>query len=396
MDRRRIGLVAGREMRELARSRGVRWVTAILVVGALAAVLVPTLVGDDGPARSAVAVAEGPAGLGEALVAAGRAQDRQIEVRRMAPAAADRAAADGDVDAAVADPGLGRPVRVTVDDELSDELRLVIVQAVASARVTSALEGAGVPAGRAAEVVAPPQLEVGARGERAGVSDGDVTVGIIVAVVLYVALLLAGTIVATGIAEEKATRVSEVLLATLRPSELLIGKVIGIGVVAIGQLALVAAPALIAALALDQVELPDATGSTVAVGLLWFLVGYVLYSFAYGGLGALVARQNEVGSVTSPLAILLLVGYLCGTFAAAEPDAGSVQVLSLLPPLAPMMMPVRVATDSVGVGEMLLALALALAASAALVAFGARVYRTGITRSGPRVSLREALAVRGR
>jgi ABC-2 type transport system permease protein len=253
-----------------------------------------------------------------------------------------------------------------------------------------------VPADRAAEVVAPPRLEVGARGERAGVSDGDVTVGIIVAVVLYVALLLAGTIVATGIAEEKATRVSEVLLATLRPSELLIGKVIGIGVVAIGQLALVAAPALIAALALDQVELPDATGSTVAVGLLWFLVGYVLYAFAYGGLGALVARQNEVGSVTSPLAILLLVGYLCGTFAAADPDAGWVQALSLLPPLAPMMMPVRVATDSVGAGEMLLALALALAASAALVAFGARVYRTGITRSGPRVSLREALAARGR
>jgi ABC-2 type transport system permease protein len=396
IDRRQVALVAGREIRELARSRAIRWVTAVLVVAALAVVVIPGLVGDDGPERSTIAVVEGPEGLGEALVAAGRAQGREVELRRLAPAAAEAAAADGRVDAAVRDAGPGAPVRVTVDEELPGDLRAVIVQAVAIARVSAALEGAGVPAARAAEVVAPPSVEVSARGDQAGVSDGDITVGIIVAVVLYVALLFAGTIVATGVAEEKASRVSEVLLASLRPSELLMGKVVGVGIVAIAQLALIAAPSLVAALALDQVELPGATGSTVAVGLVWFLAGYVLYSFAYGGLGALVARQQEVGSVTAPLALLLLAGYLLGTFAAAEPEAGWVTPVSLLPPFAPMMMPVRVATDSVGAGELLLALALTLAAAAALVAFGARVYRAGITRSGPRVPLREALAARGR
>jgi ABC-2 type transport system permease protein len=99
-----------------------------------------------------------------------------------------------------------------------------------------------------------------------------------------------------------------------------------------------------------------------------------------------------VGQATAPLALLLVVGYLASTFSAGDLEAWWVRPLSLLPPFAPMMMPMRIAGDAVSTGEVLGALALTLAAGAVLIALGARVYRTGITRTGPRVRLREALA----
>jgi ABC-2 type transport system permease protein len=192
--------------------------------------------------------------------------------------------------------------------------------------------------------------------------------------VLYLALLFSGIIVATGVAEEKSTRVSEVLLASLRPSELLLGKVAGIGLVSLGQLAAVAAPALIAALALDAVDVPAATTATILWGLVWFLAGYALYGAAYGALGALVGRQQEVGQATAPLALLLVCGYLASNFSVGDLESWWVRPLSLLPPFAPMMMPMRIAGDAVSTGEVLAALALTLASAAVLIALGARVY----------------------
>jgi ABC-2 type transport system permease protein len=384
------GLVAGRELRERVRTRTFRITTLVLVLAALAGVIVPALVGDEGPPRSTVAVAGGPASLPETLRAAGAAQDRTVDVRRVGAAEAERQAASGDVDAAVI-AGQTGPVRVLVEDELSDDLRGIIAQAIAGARVSDALARSGLPPREVAQVVAPPDLEVEPRGERADVDGGDLAVGFIVSLVLYLALLFSGIIVATGVAEEKSTRVSEVLLASLRPSELLLGKVAGIGLVSLGQLAAVAAPALSAALALDAVDVPAATTATILWGLVWFLAGYALYGAAYGALGALVGRQQEVGQATAPLALLLVCGYLASNFSAGDLESWWVRPLSLLPPFAPMMMPMRIAGDAVSTGEVLAALALTLASAAVLIALGARVYRTGITRTGPRIRLREAL-----
>jgi ABC-2 type transport system permease protein len=386
-------LVAGREIAERVRTRTLRVTTAILVVAALAAVVVPALVGDDGRERSTVAVAGGPASLPRALESVGGAQDHTIEVRRLGASEAQAAAASGDVDAAVIAGRVG-PVRVVVEDELSGDLRGIIAQALAGARVSDALARSGLPPGEAARALAPPDLQVQARGERAGVDGGDLAVGFVVALVLYMALLFSGILVATGVAEEKSTRVSEVLLASLRPSELLLGKVAGIGLVSLGQLAAVAAPAVVAALALGAVDVPEATVGTILWGLVWFLAGYALYGAAYGALGALVGRQQEVGQATAPLAILLVTGYLASTFSVGDLDAWWVGLLSVLPPFAPMMMPMRLAGDAVSTGEVLLALAVTLVAAAGLIALGARVYRAGITRTGPRVRLREALAAR--
>lgn len=388
-------LVAEREIREHVRTRSFRIITAILILASVAAVILPSVFGDDGPATTEVAVAGGPPGLARALVAAGAGGGITVAALPVDDAAgAESAVTSGRADAAVIVSGPAAPARVVVESELSDGLRAVILQGVAIARVQSALEGAGVSGAEAERVTRAPAIDLRVIDPDGSPPGGDVGIGILVAVVLYVALLFAGTLVASGVAEEKTSRVSEVLLASLRPIDLLVGKVAGIGLVSIAQLALAAAPALVAAFLIGAVDLPDATAGTVAWGLVWFVAGYALYAAAYGALGALVGRQQEVGQVTAPLAMLLLAGYLTGAFAASEPDGTLVTTLSFLPPLAPLVMPPRIAAGAVGTGEIVLALALTLAMAAAILWVGARVYRSGIVQTGSRISLRSAL--RGR
>jgi ABC-2 type transport system permease protein len=385
-----IRLVAGREIRERTRTRTFAVTTAVLVAASLLAVIIPTFVGDDGPDRQRIALAGGTPALADALRASAQAQGRELEIRDGSPAAAEQAGASGDVDAAVIVPGGSGPVRIVVEEDLPDGLRATIAQGVAAARIGEALEGAGVPPQRIAELGRPPELVVD-EADPDEFTGGDLAVGYIVALVLYLALLLSGATVAAGVAEEKTSRVSEVLLASLRPVELLLGKVIGIGLTALAQLAAAALPALVAALALDMAELPDTTGGVVGWSIVWFVAGYALYSASYGALGSLVGRQQEVGQVTALPAALLVVGYIGTTIVPGDPDAQWIVVGSILPPFAPMMMPMRVAAGGVPAGQMALALALTVAAAAAAVWFGARVYRGGIVRTGARTRLREAL-----
>ncbi|MBJ7455245.1 MAG: ABC transporter permease [Thermoleophilia bacterium] len=385
------GLVAEREIREYARSRSFRITTIILLIASVAAVTLPAVFGGDGSDTTDVAVAGGPPGLTDAIAAAGTGVGLELRARGIgSPGAAEAAVADESVDAAVVVSGESA-ARVVVRSELPDDLGAAISQGLSLARVRAALGGAGVTPARVDELTSPPAVDVSVIDPDRSPPSGDTGIGVLVAVVLYVALLLAGTMVASGVAEEKTSRVSEVLLASLRPIDLLVGKVAGIGLMSLAQLLVAAAPALIAALAIGAVDLPDATASALGWGLVWFVAGYALYAAAYGALGALVGRQQEVGQVTAPLAMLLLAGYLAGAYAASEPDATLAATLSFLPPLSPLVMPARIAAGAVGPGEIVLALALTLASAAAILALGARIYRAGIVQTGARISLRTAL-----
>ncbi len=384
-------LVAEREIRERLRSKSFAVITGILLLAALAAVIVPTLAGDAGPEKATIAVAGAPAGLGDAITAAGRAQDLEITVRDVAEAAARAQVDDEEADAALIDRGAGGRSTILVRDELDPALQAAVLQALARTRLSAGLAEAGLPPGRVEALIGAPEVAVEATAP-GGPRGAEVGIGILMAVLLYVALVFAGTLVATGVAEEKTSRVSEVLLSSLRPIDLLVGKVGGIGLVSLGQLLVAAVPAVVVALVTDAADVPDATVPTIIGGVAWFVAGYALYASAYGALGALVGRQQEVGQVTAPLALLLLAGYLAAAvLGSGDPEGTLVQVLSFIPPFAPLVMPLRIATDTVSVGAVALSLALTLATAAAVLAFGARVYRGGITRTGARTSVRQAL-----
>jgi ABC-2 type transport system permease protein len=211
---------------------------------------------------------------------------------------------------------------------------------------------------------------------------------VIAAVVLVLALTLAGTLIATGVAEEKASRISEVLLASLRPSQLLLGKVVGIGLVALLQLLLIVVPALIASQVAGSVDLPSATAEVAAISVLWFLLGFALYSCAFAVAGALVPRQEEIQSVTAPLTIIILASFFLSFGALDDPGSSLAKVLSLLPPSAPMVMPVRMIAGDVAAWEVVVSVTLTLAAATGLIAIAARVYGAAVLRTGSRVTLR--------
>lgn len=129
--------------------------------------------------------------------------------------------------------------------------------------------------------------------------------------------------------EEKTSRIVEILLTTVRPWQLMAGKVLGIGLVGLAQLAVV----LVAGIATGSFTFPPALAGTAAVwAVVWFLLGFAVYALVFAALGALVSRQQEVGGVTAPAMMLIALPYTVGIFILpADPDNEFVALLSLIP-----------------------------------------------------------------
>lgn len=388
--------VAGRELRENTRTKTFLIVTAVLALAALAAVIVPTFFDGDDSDPLRVAVADAPATLAPALERAGRAVGRPVRVLPGTAAAGRAAVDDGGADVAVVGPGADGAMGVVVREELGDQEQAVLLAAAGEAHLRSQSAGAGVSPADADRMLMPPRLDVTAL-DPDPAADEDLGIAFLALLVLVIALAASGAMVAAGVAEEKATRISEILLAAMRPGELIAGKVIGIGLLALGQLVVIIAPALVAAAVVDGIDLPDAApGAALAVAL-WFPLGYAFYAVGYGALGALVSRQQEVGMAIAPLSYLLWGGYAVGALGVDSAGTAWFRLLSLLPPLSPMLMPVRMITGEAGAGDVILAVVLTALGAAALIWLGARVYRTGLVAGGPRVTLTGALrrALRG-
>jgi ABC-2 type transport system permease protein len=208
----------------------------------------------------------------------------------------------------------------------------------------------------------------------------------IVSTVLYIVLLMLMIGVANGTAIEKANRISEVLLAIVRPGPLLFGKVIGVGIVGVLTLAVGLVPPLIRLAAGGG--LPAGLGAAMLAGGPWFLMGLALYLTTAGALGALVERQEEAGSVVAPLTALLIGSFLVAQSAS---DSALGRVLAIFPFTSPMVMPSRIATGAASGAEMVVSLAVGVATVVLAVRIGARIYARAIVHTGRRLKVREAL-----
>ncbi|MDQ3294174.1 MAG: ABC transporter permease, partial [Actinomycetota bacterium] len=208
----------------------------------------------------------------------------------------------------------------------------------------------------------------------------------IVATVLYVILLMLMVSVATGTAIEKSNRISEVLLAIVKPGALLFGKVIGVGFTGLATLSAGIVPVAVK-LAVGG-ELPDGLAVALLGGAPWILLGVAFYLTIAGSLGSLVERQEEAGSVVTPLSVLL-VGTLLVAQSGADSPLGA--VLAHIPFTAPLVMPARIALGVAEPVEMAISIAIGLLALAVAARFGSVVYRRAIVHTGNRLKLREVL-----
>jgi ABC-2 type transport system permease protein len=205
-------------------------------------------------------------------------------------------------------------------------------------------------------------------------------------------LLLYGTMVAQGVVEEKSSRVVEILLSTVRPWQLLIGKVVGLGLVGLIQFAIVSVTGLLLAVVTDVLTISGVATSTLIWGLVWYLLGYFLYATVFAAVGSLVSRQEDIQAVLAPVTLVLVAAFVLG-FSVLTQDASSTAstVLSLLPPFSPILMPGRIALGAAPAWQLAMAVVLTMAAIAVCTWLGAKVYRNAVLRMGTRVRLRDAL-----
>lgn len=388
-----IRLVAGREITTRVRSKAFLWTTGLLVVAIVAGGVVLDLALGSSSATS-VAVTPQTEPLAQPLQDIARANNEAIRVVQVDNDADARAAvADEDADAALT----GGPTDFTVvvrsqpDPGQYAMLTVLRQQAALSAAVTDL---GGDPA-QVAEQLASATVKIQALDPAPERDGGQIAAGYVAGILLFLALQTTAQLVSQGVVEEKSTRVVELLLSTIRPWQLMAGKVMGIGVIGLLQVVAVIGAAAGTALALGLLDTSSLDlGATIAWALVWFVVGFITFSLALAALASLVSRQEDVASVTAPVLVLMAIPYVIGiSIAPWDPTNPVVVALSYIPFAAPMVMPIRIALGTVENWEIIVSLALSLAVIPVLVWGAGRIYSNAVLRTGARVRLREALRV---
>ena len=211
-----------------------------------------------------------------------------------------------------------------------------------------------------------------------------VVLGLAAGILVYLALMIYGQTVAQGVVEEKTSRVVELLLATVRPWQLMLGKVAGIGAAGLVQMTLVVGAGIGAGLATGALTMPSTLAVSTAVwAVVWFVVGFLMYALLFAAAGALVSRQEDVGGVTAPILMLIIVPYVIGiSVLPADPTNQLAKVLSLIPFFSPTLMPVRIAMGVAAPWEIALTLMLSVGLTVSLVTITGRIYANSVMRTG--------------
>ena len=225
----------------------------------------------------------------------------------------------------------------------------------------------------------------------------------VMGVVLFLVITIYGVNVMSSVVEEKTTRIVEVLVSSLRPFQLMIGKVLGVGAVSIFQfvlwglgakLLLSQRQALLAGVggaeeARQVFQMPHLSAATLGVFLGYFLGGFFLYSAMYAAVGAMSSNEQEARQAQQPVMFLLMIAYVSMFGLTNNPESTYAVTLSLIPFTAPIAMPVRWAASTVPAAELVGSLGLLVAGIVAVTWVAARIYRVGILMTGKRPNVRE-------
>ncbi len=385
-----VWLVAGREIRAKAASKAFLLSTAGLIAAMLLGGLLLKIAVDTDPPTVGFVPSTGA--LAEPVQQLS-GEDAVRTTRIATRSAGERAVRDGDVDALVT--GTPERIVVVVKDQLDPGLRSTLTAVAQQETLSGQIRSLGGDPATVAGAVADAAPEVRAL-EPNQVSPEQVVAGYLVGILIFLGLMTTGQMVAQGVVEEKSSRVVELLLAALRPWQLMAGKVLGIGLVGLVQVGAILLAAVGSAKAFDLVDTGSLNLASAAVGAVgWFAIGYLTYALVMAGLASLVSRQEDVGSVIAPVMTLMIVPYVVAvSIGTWDPDNTLVRVLALVPFTAPLVMPVRIAAGDVPGWEIALSVGLSIALVPLLVWLAGRMYANSVLRTGARVSVRQALASR--
>ena len=385
-----VRLVAKRELNTRLRTKSFVIGTAvILVVFAGYSLLQATLLGDAG--RSKIGLSGQATGISDQLKTVAQQLGRDVEtITVTSPAEGRKQVEKGDLDALLS--GSASDLQVLVKSDLDKQLHAAL-NSIAQQQVLNAkLLEAGLDAPQVLNAISTATVKVTSITPPDPDRDQRLVIGLVMVFLLYLSITTYGTLVAQGIVEEKSSRVVEILLSTLRPWQLMLGKVLGLGLTGLIQLVILAGAGLGMATATGTLTLSGVATSTVLWGLLWYVLGFFLYATIFAGTGSLVSRQEDVQSVVTPVMMVLIGGFVVGlSLLQQSPGGTATTALSLIPLLSPVLMPGRIAAGSVSDLQVGLSIVLTLAAIALFTWLGGRIYHNAVLRMGSRVRLRVAL-----
>ena len=388
MIRRTIGLVMRRELRAARKPFLIS--TAILLAVAAAGLIIMTVVENNDSDDGSITYGLGMVGaVPPELPSEVRSRLPQghylVTARFGSVEAAEEALSDGNVGVVVVgdDTVLWGPwVSVTMAESLVDSLQALKARdQAADFGLTPEEIGS----------LLDPRLEFRSVERRDDGSKADEAASAIAVIVMFAAILAYGQWIGYSVAEEKGSRVVELILGAVTPRHLLTGKLLAVGSMGLTQIALIGSLVVGYGLAADLVNMPYLAAGLVLWMILWFLLGYMFYGAIYAAGGSLVADTHEASSTLGVLNILPIVGYVFGVIAFSQgTDTALLRTFSLIPFWAPMTMPGRIARGWAAPWEVGLSVALMLLAIYGVIRMAGWVYRGGVARASSKLGWREA------
>ena len=377
---RSIWLVARRELIERGRSRAFILgliLTQVFIVGGL--LLQTTLAGGANVVRVGY-VGQPPAALREIMDGFAEQGGATLDLRTYPDRpAAESALLSDEVDGAyVPGPDSSSPGQLLFREAPDARIQQMVTAAVQAVRLIDA----GI-------VLTPPGVET--LQPASGPDPTSLIIANVGVIFLFISIFSFGYWVLSGVVEEKQSRVVEVVLSTVKPRDLLMGKVLGIGILGLIQLVVLVVTGLVAANVLGRFSLPPTTTPALIQLVIWFILGYTLYSTMFAVLGALASRMEEASNATMPIQFLAMGSYFIALLVVINDPSGTVaRIATLIPPAAPMVVPMRTALGAIEPWEVLLSIAVTVVFIYGLFALGARVYSGAVLQTTGRIKLRDA------
>lgn len=387
---RGLWLVARREIVTRGSSKSYLISLAASVVLVVALVLVPSLL--SGESEYTVALTgQDSVELEAAIDAASQGfEGFTVKVEQADDAeVAKKLVSDGDADVAIVD----NSVLISesgANQDLSLLLDSVHQQVGAQRQLSEA--GFDVNEVQAALSVAPMEQE------HLGGSDmgARLAFGYFMVIALFFMVIMPVMYVATGVVEEKSSRIVEILLTSLKSWQLLGGKILGLGVLGFLNLAIPLAVGLGIGGFTDSLDfLPPGVTSTLLSAVVWWALAFAFYSALAGSLSSLVSRQEDINSAIGPMTMLMVVTYVIATIYVWDPTGPVTRVLSFIPPFSVFMMPIRDIVNDAPVWQQLVSGLIMVVAVAGVLALGATIYRRSVMRTGSKIKLMEVLRRNG-
>lgn len=280
-------------------------------------------------------------------------------------------------------------------------LLMVLERAVNSVLVADRLEAAGLDPERVTELTRRVDLKtfkLGAKGEETRDRGQAFMLSYFLVLIIYMSVLMYGIYVMRGVLEEKTSRIVEIIVSAVRPFELMLGKILGIGAVGLTQMLLwsglgfaLSAPAVLGTMGLSGVEMPSFSARALVFFVVYFVLGFLLYGTLYAGVGAAFETEQDAQNFQIVITMFLVVPLVLIPMLMNEPDGTLAVVMSLIPFFTPILMFLRMTLTQVPAWQIAASVLVMVASILAMAWIVGKIYRVGILMHGSKPKLADVV-----